>query len=257
MMSDFTVVIPARMSSTRLPRKMLLDVVGLPLIVRVAHQAAMSKAKRVVVATDHEEILAVCKQHNLDVVMTSPEHQSGTDRIAEVVQQLNLAEDEIIVNVQGDEPLIDPELINQLASFIAAKRSSIATIAHPIHSAEEVFNPNVVKVVLNKDNLALYFSRAAIPYYREGFNNANDIELPKHLNVLRHIGIYAYQVSFLNIYNQLPSCPLEQVEALEQLRALYNGYKIAVMTTTHAPAAGVDTLEDLLRVRQIILAQEK
>jgi 3-deoxy-manno-octulosonate cytidylyltransferase (CMP-KDO synthetase) len=257
MMSDFTVVIPARMSSTRLPRKMLLDVVGLPLIVRVAHQAAISKAKRIVVATDHEEIFTVCRRHNLDVIMTSTEHKSGTDRIAEVVQQLALPEDEIIVNVQGDEPLIDPELINQLASFIAAKRSSIATIAHPILSPEEIFNPNVVKVVLNKDNLALYFSRAPIPYYREGFNNANDVELPKHLNVLRHIGIYAYQVSFLNIYNQLPSCPLEQVEALEQLRALYNGYKIAVMTTNHAPAAGVDTLEDLLRVRQIILAQEK
>lgn len=245
------------MSSTRLPRKMLMDVVGLPLIVRVALQAQKSQAKRVVIATDHHEIYAVCQHHGLDVIMTDAEHQSGTDRIAEVVQLLKLADDEIIINVQGDEPLIDPELINHLAEFIVRKQTSIATIAHPIHSSDEIFNPNVVKTVLNKDNLALYFSRAPIPYYRDGYTNAKDFETPKQLNVLRHIGIYAYQVSFLNIYQQLPSCPLEQIEALEQLRALYNGYKIAVMITNHAPAAGVDTLDDLMRVRQIILAEEK
>lgn len=256
-MSNFTVVIPARMSSTRLPRKMLMDVVGLPLIVRVALQAQKSQAKRVVIATDHHEIYAVCQQHGLDVIMTDVEHQSGTDRIAEVVQLLKLADDEIIINVQGDEPLIDPELINHLAEFIVRKQTAIATIAHPIHSSDEIFNPNVVKTVLNKDNLALYFSRAPIPYFRDGYTNAKDFEAPKQLNVLRHIGIYAYQVSFLNIYQQLPSCPLEQIEALEQLRALYNGYKIAVMITNHAPAAGVDTLDDLMRVRQIILAEEK
>lgn len=256
-MNNFTVIIPARMSSTRLPGKMLLDVAGLPLIVRVALQAKKSRATKIVVATDHEDIYETCKKHNLDVVMTSTEHQSGTDRIAEVVQMLGLSDDEIIVNVQGDEPLIDPELINRLAMFIATKKTSIATIAHPINSSDEIFNPNVVKTVLNKDNLAMYFSRAPIPYYRDGYNNAQDFEVPHQLNILRHIGIYAYQVSFLNIYNQLPCCPLEQVEALEQLRALYNGYKIAVMTTNHAPAAGVDTLEDLIRVRQIILAQEK
>ena len=255
-MNNFTVVIPARMSSTRLPRKMLLDVVGLPLIIRVAQQARLSRAKNVVVATDHAEIFAICQEHGINVLMTSTEHQSGTDRIAEVVAKLNLASDEIIVNVQGDEPLIDPELINSLAEFISEKQTAIATIAHPIHSSDEIFNPNVVKTVLNKDNLALYFSRAPIPYYRDGYTNAKDFEYPKQLHVLRHIGIYAYLVSFLNIYKQLPSCPLEQVEALEQLRALYNGYKIAVMTTNHAPAPGVDTLEDLLRVRQILLAHK-
>lgn len=256
-MNNFTVVIPARMSSTRLPRKMLMDVVGLPLIVRVARQALKSQAKRVVVATDHQEIYDVCKQHAIDVLMTNIDHQSGTDRIAEVVQLLKLAADEIIINVQGDEPLIDPELINHLALFIAEKKTSIATIAHSIHSSDEIFNPNVVKTVLNKDNLALYFSRAPIPYYRDGYNNAKDFEAPKQLNVLRHIGIYAYQVAFLNIYQQLPCCPLEQIEALEQLRALYYGYQIAVLITNHAPAAGVDTLNDLIRVRQIILAEEK
>lgn len=256
-MSKFTVVIPARMSSTRLPGKMLLDVVGLPLIVRVAKQAMLSKAERIIVATDHQDIYNVCLHHGLEVVMTSDEHQSGTDRIAEVVKKIGLADDDIIVNVQGDEPLIDPELINSLAAFIAEKQTSIATIAHPINSQDEIFNPNVVKTVLNKDNLAMYFSRAPIPYYRDGYNNPRDFAVPHNINVLRHIGIYAYQVSFLNIYNQLPCCPLEQVEALEQLRALYNGYKIAVMTSNHAPAAGVDTLEDLLRVRQIILAEEK
>lgn len=256
-MSDFTVVIPARMSSTRLPGKMLLDVVGLPLIVRVAQQAQLSKAKRIVIATDHQQIYEVCRSHNLDVVMTQEDHQSGTDRIAEVVQLLGLADDEIIVNVQGDEPLINPELINQLADFITKKQTSIATVAHPINSQDEIFNPNVVKTVLNKDNLALYFSRAPIPYYRDGYTNAKEFTAPQNINILRHIGIYAYQVSFLNIYHQLPACPLEQVEALEQLRALYNGYKIAVMTSHNVPAAGVDTLEDLLRVRQIISAGEK
>lgn len=256
-MNKFTVIIPARMSSTRLPGKMLLDVVGLPLIIRVAKRAHLSNASRVVVATDYQEIYDVCKSHGLEVVMTSDQHQSGTDRIAEVVKTLGLADNEIIVNVQGDEPLIDPELINQLAEFIANKQTSIATIAHPISSQDEIFNPNVVKTVLNKDNLALYFSRAPIPYYRDGYNNPRDFAVPHNINILRHIGIYAYQVSFLNIYNQLPSCPLEQVEALEQLRALYNGYKIAVMISNHAPAAGVDTLDDLMRVRQIILAEEK
>ncbi len=256
MQNKFIVVIPARMSSTRLPRKMILDVVGLPLIIRVARQAALSNASRVVVATDHQEIYDICQMHSIDVIMTSQEHQSGTDRISEVVQKLGLEHDEIIVNVQGDEPLIDPALINQLASFIAEKETSIATIAHPIHSSDEVFNPNVVKTVLSNDDLALYFSRAPIPYYRDGYLNSTNFKLPQQLNVLRHIGIYAYQVSFLKIYHQLPVCPLEQVEALEQLRALYNGYKIAVMTTSHAPAAGVDTLEDLVRVRQIIAAQE-
>lgn len=254
--NNFTVVIPARMSSTRLPRKMVLDVAGVPLIVRVARQALKSNAKQVVVATDHQEIYDICVAHGLNVVMTSSEHQSGTDRISEVVGKLGLMPDEVIVNVQGDEPLINPELINQLAQFITRKQTAIATLAHPIHSSDEVFNPNVVKTVINHESHALYFSRAPIPYYRDGYTHGGKIELPKQINVLRHIGIYAYQVSFLNLYHQLPVCPLEQVEALEQLRAMYNGYKISVMITPDAPAAGVDTLEDLVRVRQIIAAEE-
>ena len=252
-MSDFSIIIPARMNSTRLPRKMLLDVAGVPLIVRVAQQAALTRAKRVVVATDHHEIYDLCQEQRLEVVMTSSEHQSGTDRVSEVVQQLHLAADEIVVNLQGDEPLIDPELINQLAAFSHSKHTAITTIAHPISDPAEIFNPNVVKTVVDNNNLALYFSRAPIPYYRDGYAALDNLQLPPQLKVLRHIGIYAYQVSFLNIYQQLAVCPLEQIEALEQLRALYNGYKIAVMISQAAPAAGVDTLADLVRVREIIL----
>ena len=256
-MSDFTVVIPARISSARLPNKMILDVIGVPLIVRVARQASLSRAKKVVVATDHEQILAICKDYGITALMTNSGHKSGTDRIAEVVQRLGLAPNEVIINVQGDEPLIDPELINQLALFIKEQQTSVATIAHPLHSVDEVFNPNIVKVVLDYASLALYFSRSPIPYYRDGYAKAIDLQLPDKLNILRHVGVYAYQVSFLNVYHQLPVCLLEEVEALEQLRALYNGYKIAVMITKHEPAAGVDTMEDLIRVRQIIAANEK
>jgi 3-deoxy-manno-octulosonate cytidylyltransferase (CMP-KDO synthetase) len=186
--------------------------------------------------------------------MTSKNHQSGTDRLAEAVKILNLADDEIIVNVQGDEPLIEPELINQLANFIAVKNTPIATVAHSIHSHEDIFNPNVVKTVLDNDDTALYFSRAPIPYYRDGYNKS-DIQINDKLNTLRHIGIYAYKVSFLNIYATLEPCLLEQVEALEQLRAMYYGHKIAVMQTNNAPAAGVDTAEDLEKVRKIIASQ--
>lgn len=250
----FSIIIPARMASTRLPRKMVADVVGLPLIVRVAKQALKSKAKQVVVATDHEEIYALCLKHKLNVVMTSPDHQSGTDRISEAVQLLGLSgsTDEVIINVQGDEPLIEPELINQLARFIQEQQTVIATIAHPLTNIDEVFNHNVVKTVISQNNLALYFSRAPIPYYRDGYSQASQMRLPEQLNVLRHIGIYAYRVGFLEAYRNLPISALEEVEALEQLRALYNGYAIGVMVTDQAPAAGVDTVADLVRVRQII-----
>lgn len=242
------------MSSTRLPGKMLADVCGLPLIIRVAKQAQKSQAVSITIATDDEKIFDVCKEHKLNVVMTSKNHQSGTDRLAEAVKILNLAYDEIIVNVQGDEPLIEPELINQLANFIAIKKTPIATVAHSIHSNEDIFNPNIVKTVLDNDDTALYFSRAPIPYYRDGYNKP-DIQISDKLNTLRHIGIYAYKVSFLNIYATLEPCLLEQIEALEQLRAMYYGHKIAVMQTNNAPAAGVDTAEDLEKVRKIIASQ--
>lgn len=244
----FHVVIPARMSSIRLPGKMLLDVCGLPLIVRVAKQALKSSAAQVVVATDHQDIFDVCKSHDLQVIMTSDKHESGTDRIAEVATKLGLADDEIIVNVQGDEPLIDPKLIDELAIFIAKQKTAIATLAHEIHDEAEIFNSNVVKLITNKHNHALYFSRASIPFYRDGYNQTPR-KLSDKLPVLRHIGIYAYMVEFLKIYQSLPPCALEQIEALEQLRALYNGYAISVLEVTTPPAAGVDTLEDLERVR--------
>lgn len=253
--TQFTIVIPARMSSTRLPGKMLLDVDGLPLIIRVAKQALKSNAYKVVIATDHEDIFHECKIHNLNVVMTKIDHQSGTDRIAEVVNKLQMSDDEIIINVQGDEPLIDPSLINELADFIATKKTSIATIAHHIESKEEIFNPNIVKIVLNHKENALYFSRAPIPYYRDGYNQ-NPCKINPTLDVLRHIGIYAYKVSFLKAYENLPPCALEQMESLEQLRAMYYGYDISVMATKNAPLAGIDTMEDLVRVRNFLETQQ-
>lgn len=250
--NKFIVIIPARMQSTRLPHKMILKIGGLPLIVRTAKQALMSNASKVVVATDHEDILKVCVDHNIDVVMTSATHNSGTDRLAEVANLLNLDDNEVIINVQGDEPLIDPDLINKLAAFIWDKKTDIATIAHPITDQEEIFNPNIVKVVLDNFNNAMYFSRSAIPFYRDCFTNRNDFKLPENLDLLRHIGMYAYSVKFLKQYNQMLPCAVENVECLEQLRALFNGYKIAVLTSTTIPEAGVDTLEDLQRVRQIV-----
>lgn len=252
--TKFTVVIPARMSSTRLPGKMLLDLCGVPLIIRVAQQALKSHADTVVIATDHEDIYNTCKRYNLNVIMTKVDHQSGTDRIAEVVNKLQISDDEIIVNVQGDEPLIDPTLINELADFIATKKTAIATIAHKIDSKDEIFNPNVVKVVLNDKQSALYFSRAPIPYYRDGYNQ-DPCQINKKLDVLRHIGIYAYQVSFLKAYENMKPCVLEQMESLEQLRAMYYGHEIAVMTTQNAPLAGIDTMEDLIRVRSFLETQ--
>lgn len=250
--NKFIVVIPARMKSTRLPNKMIMKINGMPLIIHTAKQALKSKSTRVIVATDHEDILKECKFHGIEAVMTLESHNSGTDRLAEVAQKLNLADEEIIINVQGDEPLIDPELINQLALFIYEKKTEIATVAHPITREDEIFNPNIVKVVLDYNNNALYFSRSPIPYFRDGYTNRNEFKLPLSLDVLRHIGIYAYSVKYLKRYNQMNPCDLENVECLEQLRALYNGHKISVLKSKIIPEAGVDTLEDLQRVRQLL-----
>lgn len=250
-MTKFNIIIPARMNSARLPGKMLADIADLPLVVRVALRAKLSNAVQVIVATDSQEIKQVCQQHQIDAVMTSENCASGTDRIAEAVKLLNLADDEIVINVQGDEPLIDPELINQLANFIAQHKTSIATVAHPVLEREEIFNPNIVKVVLDYNNHALYFSRSPIPYFYRGYSNPDNFSLPANLPILRHIGIYAYQVKFLQIYQDLKPCPLEQAESLEQLRALYHGYKIAVMLSNDDTPIGVDTAEDLHKVREI------
>jgi len=250
-MNKFHIIIPARMKSTRLPNKMTLDLGMTPLIVQTARQALKSNASQVIVATDHIDILNICNDYNIHAIMTKESHSSGTERLAEAAVILGLDQNQIIVNVQGDEPLINPELINQLAEFTIAKKAVCATIAHGIETREEIFNPNVVKVVLDKNSNALYFSRAPIPFFRDGFNDS-EFKLPKELNLLRHVGMYAYSAGFIKEYIQMPTSPIEKVEALEQLRILYNGYKMAVLVSNIIPETGVDTIEDLHRARQIL-----
>ena len=245
---SFTVIIPARMASTRLPGKPLADLGGKPMVVRVAERARLSHAARVIVATDHPDIFSACQLHGIEVVLTRADHPSGTDRIAEVAQTVGLAADAVVVNVQGDEPLIDPALINACADLIGHD-VPMATAAHQIKDAAELFNPNVVKVVLDAAGHALLFSRAPLPWHRDGFAISTS-ELPAAYAPLRHIGLYAYRQDFLQAYPALPVSPLEQIESLEQLRVLWHGYKIAVFMAEVAPAAGVDTPEDLERVRQ-------
>ena len=245
---SFVVIIPARMASTRLPNKPLADLGGRPMIVRVAERALQSGAAQVIVATDHADILAACKRHGIEARMTRSDHPSGTDRIAEVAAAAGLAADAVVVNVQGDEPLIEPALIAATASLISAD-TPMSTAAHAIRDAADAFNPNVVKVVLDRSGRALYFSRATIPWHRDGFAQTKDA-LPDGYAPLRHIGLYAYRNDFLQQYPRLPVSPLEQIESLEQLRVLWHGYPIAVHVTDHAPAAGVDTQEDLQRVRR-------
>ena len=250
-MSPFVVIIPARLASTRLPNKPLADLGGKPMVVRVAERAQQAGAARVIVATDHEDIRAACEEHGVEVCMTRADHPSGTDRIAEVARALNLAADAVVVNLQGDEPLIDPALLQADASRINAD-VPMSTCAHPLHDAADAFNPNVVKVVLDKAGRALYFSRATIPWNRDAFAQSKDAlpsELPAGYVPLRHIGLYAYRNDFLQAYPALEVSPLESIEALEQLRVLWHGYPIAVHVTDSAPAAGVDTPEDLARVR--------
>lgn len=247
-MSQFVVIIPARLASTRLPNKPLADLGGKPMVVRVAERAALSGAARIVVATDHADILAACAAHGVEARMTRADHPSGTDRIAEVARELGLAPETVIVNLQGDEPLIDPSLLASCAARIVPG-VPMATCAHLLHDAADAFNPNVVKVVLDKRGNALYFSRATIPWHRDGFA-ASRAALPPGYQPLRHIGLYAYSHAFLQTYPGLEPAPLEQIEALEQLRVLWHGYPIAVHVTPFAPAAGVDTPEDLARVRQ-------
>jgi 3-deoxy-manno-octulosonate cytidylyltransferase (CMP-KDO synthetase) len=243
---DFLVVIPARLGSSRLPRKPLADIGGKPMVVCVAERAKESNAKRVVVASESPEIQAVCNEHGIECLLTSADHPTGTDRIAEVARLLKLAGNTLIVNVQGDEPLIPPELINQVAQTLADhEQCAMSTVAVPITEKSEIDNPNIVKVVLNHAYEAMYFSRAAIPFVR-------DAQYKQKTEYLRHLGIYAYRAEFLQAYTQLEPAPAEQAEALEQLRALWNGYSIAVHIAPEAPPAGVDTPEDLERVRKLI-----
>jgi 3-deoxy-manno-octulosonate cytidylyltransferase (CMP-KDO synthetase) len=245
----FTVLIPARLASTRLPDKPLADIAGLPMVVRVAQRAEQSSAAQVVVAADSERIADACSRHGVRVVLTRPDHPSGSDRLAEACEHLGLAGDDVVVNVQGDEPLIAPALIDAMAQLLAERReASMSTAAHPIASVAEFTNPNVVKVVLQADGLALYFSRAPIPWWRDGF--AQGLQALPDPAPLRHIGIYGYRAGFLRAFPGMAQSPLETCEALEQLRALWHGHRIAVHVTQSAPGAGVDTPEDLERVRR-------
>jgi 3-deoxy-manno-octulosonate cytidylyltransferase (CMP-KDO synthetase) len=244
---SFVVIIPARLASTRLPNKPLADLGGKPMVVRVAERAQQSGAARIIVATDHADIAAACAAHGVEACMTRADHPSGTDRIAEVAHTLGLAPDAVVVNLQGDEPLIDPALLAACAARIAPD-VPMATCAHPLSDVPDAFNPNVVKVVLDKQGRALYFSRATIPWHRDGFAASRE-QLPAGYVPLRHIGLYAYSNAFLQRYPQLEPSPLETIEALEQLRVLWHGVPIAVHVTAEAPHAGVDTPADLERVR--------
>ncbi len=251
----FTVLIPARWASTRLPGKPLADIAGKPMVVRVAERALASGADRVVVATDDRRIVDGAAAHGIPAVLTRADHATGTDRLAEAAQQLGLSPQDIVVNVQGDEPLLEPALIRRIAEVLAASPdAAIATACHPITDLQEAFNPNVVKVTLDHRNYALYFSRATIPWAREAF--ASQVRaLPSAFPLYRHYGLYAYRVDFLARYPTLPSAPIERFEALEQLRALWHGYRIVVEITTGTPAPGVDTPADLERVRALYAGQ--
>ena len=221
------------------------------MVVRVAEQAARSGASRLVVATDDVRVADAVRPHGVDVVMTRADHATGTDRLAEVVSLLKLDDDEIIVNVQGDEPLINPDFIRAVAALLQSRsNAAIATACHRISDSDEVFSPNVVKVALDQDNFALYFSRAPIPFARDGFSESKKI-IPHDLPIFRHIGLYAYRAKFLKVFPKLAVPAMEKFEALEQLRALWHGYKIAVLITEATPAPGVDTPEDLARVRAL------
>lgn len=273
--SNFTVIIPARYASTRLPAKPLADIAGKPMIAHVLEQAKASGAQRVIVATDHQDVYKTVEQYGGQACMTNENHQSGTERLAEVIDLMQIKNDEIIINVQGDEPLVPPAVIAQLANNMGKFPVQMATLATPILHANELFNPNAVKVVRDKFNHALYFSRATIPWDRESFKHfSNDpasegaatsssatrddqinqflAQQNEDVKILRHLGIYGYRAGFIKQYIELAPSPLEQIELLEQLRVLWHGEKIHVDIAIETPEAGVDTQEDLERVRAIL-----
>jgi len=248
---SFTVIIPARLASTRLPGKPLADIHGLPMIVHVARRATLSQASQVVVATDAEEVRAACEVHGVRTVMTRADHASGSDRLAEACEQLGLDGEDLVVNVQGDEPLIAPELINACAAMLRARPDCVmSTAAHALEHAADFANPNVVKVVLDAAGRALYFSRAPIPWWRDG--SVDGRPMPHAITPLRHVGLYAYHAGFLRRFPTLETSPLEQIEALEQLRVLWHGERIAVHVSAALPGPGVDTPQDLDRVRALL-----
>ena len=249
----FTVLIPARLASPRLPNKPLADLGGAPMVVRVAQRAQLSQAESVVVATDSQEVIDQCARFGIQAVMTAVTHASGSDRLAEACSLLGLPDDAVVVNVQGDEPLIDVALLNDVARLLADRPDcAMSTAAHAIDSLADYVNPNIVKVVLDARQNALYFSRASIPAARDHadtawLQTATSSGLPKPL---RHVGIYGYRAGFLKIFPALPPAPVEQLECLEQLRALWHGYKIAVYVTERSPGIGVDTPADLIAARK-------
>jgi 3-deoxy-manno-octulosonate cytidylyltransferase (CMP-KDO synthetase) len=256
----FVAVVPARLASTRLPEKPLADIGGKPMVVRVAERARASGATHVLIATDAPSVADAARAHGVEALLTRADHPSGTDRLAEVAAHFGWSDDTIVVNVQGDEPLIDPSLIRGVAAHLAASAGcAIATAAHPITDPAEVFSPNVVKVVLDKHGVALYFSRAPIPWIRDAYPphgaaatpNLTAMPAPATGTVHRHIGLYAYRARFLRSYPTLAQAPIEHAEVLEQLRAMWHGERIAVLVTPDAPAAGVDTPADLERVRAL------
>ncbi|GBL47535.1 3-deoxy-manno-octulosonate cytidylyltransferase [Sulfuriferula multivorans] len=249
-MSDFIAVIPARYASTRLPAKPLADIAGKPMVVRVAERAAQSGASAVWVAADDERIITAVKEHGYQALLTASHHTSGTDRLAEVTDMLSLDDDTIVVNVQGDEPLIDPALIHAVARELRLHPEAVmATACHAIHDYATLTNPNVVKLVMDAEGYALYFSRAPIPWPRDAF--AAGQSLPDGLPVFRHIGLYAYRAGFLRQYAGLTPAPIERFESLEQLRVLWHGHKISVAVSELPAQPGVDTAEDLAMVRQL------
>jgi len=234
------------MASTRLANKPLADIAGLPMVVRVAQRAQMSQATTVVVAADDERIVEACQSHHIPALLTRSDHISGSDRLAQACDILGLADSELVVNVQGDEPLIEPQVINAVAQLLALREDCcMSTVAHAITDADELTNPNVVKVVLDRFNTALYFSRSTIPFWRDGAHATTAAPV----ETLRHVGIYGYRASFLRAFPGLPHSPLEAMESLEQLRVLWHGHKIAVHVSPETPGPGVDTPEDLARVR--------
>ncbi|MGC0788242.1 3-deoxy-manno-octulosonate cytidylyltransferase [Pantoea agglomerans] len=248
---SFTAIIPARYASTRLPGKPLLDIHGKPMVVHVMERARESGASRVIVATDHPDVAQAVEAAGGEVCMTRADHQSGTERLAEVIEKYQFADDEIIVNVQGDEPMIPAEIVRQVATNLAGSAAGMATLAVPITDVEEAFNPNAVKVVMDVNGYALYFSRATIPWDRERYA-ASRAQIGDTL--LRHIGIYAYRAGFIRRYVAWAPCPLEQIELLEQLRVLWYGEKIHVAVAKTIPSVGVDTPDDLQRVRDAMQA---
>ncbi|MDP2793142.1 MAG: 3-deoxy-manno-octulosonate cytidylyltransferase [Sulfurisoma sp.] len=256
-MTAFRAVVPARYASTRLPGKPLADIGGKPMVVRVVEAALKSGAFEVWVATDDARVSDAVLAHGHRVAMTRADHASGTDRIAEVAEQFGWLDDDIVVNVQGDEPLLDPALVAEVARALAADpEAAIATAAHAIADVAEFMNPNVVKVVTDAAGRALYFSRAPLPWPRDAFAAGvkAGAALPEGFVARRHVGLYAYRVSFLRRHGLLAPAPIEQWESLEQLRALWHGFHIRVIDCAHAPAAGVDTPEDLERVRRTFAA---